>query len=152
MEKDSGTFAEFYIFYWTLMQKITSLSMKNKNVAGLLALFFGIFGTHRFYLGQRGIGILYILAFFLGMMITVASDGEAPFIMAPAVISFIDAVLFFSMPKADFDERYNYNRRHDYSFGRSYERSAYERQSYRRPPVRTIIMLLKKSGIEKFRA
>lgn len=126
--------------------------MKNKNVAGILALFFGVFGTHRFYLGQRGIGVLYIIAFFMGMMITVASDGEAPFIMAPAVLSFVDAILFFAMPKEDFNERYNFRKGQEYaSYRPRYERPDYERQAYRRPPQKKAISPFKQSGIRNFR-
>ncbi len=34
---------------------------KNKTVAGVLALLLGDIGIHKFYLGQTGKGILYIL-------------------------------------------------------------------------------------------
>ncbi len=36
--------------------------MKNKNTAALLALFTGAIGGHRFYLGQYGLGVLYLLS------------------------------------------------------------------------------------------
>lgn len=35
--------------------------IKNKLVAALLAIFLGSFGVHKFYLGQSGMGILYII-------------------------------------------------------------------------------------------
>ena len=35
--------------------------IKNKIVAGILALFLGGIGIHKFYLGQTGKGILYLL-------------------------------------------------------------------------------------------
>ena len=34
---------------------------KNKTTAGLLALFFGGIGVHKFYLGQGGLGVVYLL-------------------------------------------------------------------------------------------
>lgn len=68
--------------------------MKNKNIAGIFAFFFGIFGVHRFYLGQTGLGIFYLFFFWTGI---------------PAIIGFIDALIFFSMDQDDFD--YKYNRR-----------------------------------------
>jgi TM2 domain-containing membrane protein YozV len=37
--------------------------MKSKGTAYLLWLFLGVFSAHRFYLGQIGIGILYLLTF-----------------------------------------------------------------------------------------
>ena len=36
--------------------------MKNKNTATLLAIFTGIIGGHRFYLGQFGLGMLYLVS------------------------------------------------------------------------------------------
>jgi TM2 domain-containing membrane protein YozV len=64
--------------------------MKNKNVAGILALLFGSFGIHRFYLGQVGLGILYIVFFFISFF-----------------ISLIDAIVFFSQDQDTFDLKYN---------------------------------------------
>jgi TM2 domain-containing membrane protein YozV len=64
--------------------------MKNKNIAGLLALFFGFFGIHRFYLGQTGLGIFYLI-----------------FLPISWLISFIDAIVFFSMDKENFNIKYN---------------------------------------------
>ena len=58
--------------------------IKNKIVAGLLALFFGDIGIHKFYLGESGKGILYlllcwtfipgILAFIEGITILTSND------------------------------------------------------------------------------
>jgi len=79
--------------------------MRNKVFAGLLALFFGFFGVHRFYLGQRPLGIFhFILA--VGMLsLTIATD--LPFVVLPALMGFLDALIFLSMPKRDFDAKYN---------------------------------------------
>ena len=67
--------------------------MKDKNVAGILALFFGSIGVHRFYVGQVGLGILYILLF--------------PFFGLSFFLSLIDAIVFFSQDKDAFDLKYN---------------------------------------------
>ena len=82
--------------------------MKKKHVAGLLAFFLGVMGVHRYYLGQRLLGAFYTFAFFISMIITI--EEGVPAVMFPAVLGFIDAVLFFVMPKEDFDERYNSKR------------------------------------------
>ncbi len=79
---------------------------KNKVVAGILALFFGMFGVHRFYLGRKWQGILYFLAFFITLGITIESDGF-PAIAFLAILAFIDSVLLLAMPKRDFDRKYN---------------------------------------------
>lgn len=84
--------------------------MKKKSVAGILALLFGILGVHRFYLGQRFKGFLMIALF--GIMMIATLEENAPFIILPAIIGFIDAILFFVMPKEDFDDKFNTQKRH----------------------------------------
>lgn len=66
--------------------------MKDKNAAGILALFLGWVGVHRFYLGQVGLGVLY--AVFCWFPLT-------------WLIAFIDAIVLFSMDKDVFDVKYN---------------------------------------------
>lgn len=143
--------------------------MKNKTVAATLALLMGIFGVHRFYLGQRFIGVVHLIFFFFAFGLTV-DEGE-PFILAPALVGFIDAVLLFVMPPEEFDDKYNreyltgrreerrYDRRHAYQAPR-YERrednhSHYERREthhYDAPPRQQRNRLsYKRLGIELFR-
>jgi TM2 domain-containing membrane protein YozV len=64
--------------------------MKDKNVAGILALFLGWLGVHRFYLGQIGLGIFYLMFFWIMW-----------------IVALIDALVFFSMDKEEFDIKYN---------------------------------------------
>lgn len=125
--------------------------MKQKQVAGILALLFGVFGVHRFYLGQRFLGVVYMFMFFFGMMGTIASDGEAPLILAPAIISFVDAILFFTMPKEDFDRRYN-KRYVEEERPMQYGRPSYQRRR-KSAPVRQAPRenIYKRRGIQKFR-
>jgi TM2 domain-containing membrane protein YozV len=59
-------------------------STRSKVVAGLLALFLGGLGIHKFYLGKGGLGVLYlvfcwtfipaIIGFFEGIILLVMSD------------------------------------------------------------------------------
>lgn len=127
--------------------------MKSKKVAGLLALFFGVFGVHRFYLGQRFIGILHLLAFFFGVFILTVTYSDFPLPAIPALIGFIDAILFLAMPKEDFDDKYNAKRRaqfqnrRDYNYGASVPRRSARRQVTQTKPISPF----KKMGIEKFR-
>jgi TM2 domain-containing membrane protein YozV len=66
--------------------------MRSKVAAGLLALFVGVFGVHRFYLGQVGKGVLY-----------------AVFCWFPLVwlIAFIDGIVILTMDDEDFNIKYN---------------------------------------------
>lgn len=66
--------------------------MKEKNVAGILALFMGPLGIHRFYLGQPGLGIAYLIFFWNPVV---------------WLIAFIDAIIFFTMDDEVFDVKYN---------------------------------------------
>lgn len=105
--------------------------MKDKNIAGILSLFLGWLGIHRFYLGQAGLGIVYLLLFW------------TPVIW---ILSLIDAIAFFSMDQEHFDFKYNRQiiqqqgrQRRDTDFDRrDYDRRSRrherreDRQSYRR--------------------
>jgi len=75
---------------------------KRKITAALLALTFGVFGAHRFYLGNRGLGIAYLSVGGVGIF-----TGVQFMIAGIAIISFIDALLLFVSPKAEFDKKYN---------------------------------------------
>ncbi len=78
---------------------------KKKNVAALLALLFGVWGVHRFYLGNRFLGIAYFVAFFFSLLLTVEANG--PFIVPIAILAFIESILLFVMPQNEFDAKYN---------------------------------------------
>ena len=66
--------------------------MKDKIAAGLLALFLGGFGVHRFYLNQGGRGLLYLI--FCWFPLT-------------WLIALIDAIILLTMDQAAFDLKYN---------------------------------------------
>jgi len=63
---------------------------KNKVVAGLLAIFLGGFGLHRFYLGQWW-GFFYLLLFWTAI---------------PALVSFVEGIVFLMTSDAAWDEKY----------------------------------------------
>ena len=66
--------------------------MKNKTTAAILALLLGSIGIHRFYLGQGGLGVAYLLFCWTGI---------------PWCIAVIDFVIFLTMSDAAFNAKYN---------------------------------------------
>lgn len=68
--------------------------MKSKSTATLLAFFLGGLGIHRFYLGQNGMGILYLV--FCWTFI-------------PVLIAFFDFFVFIFMSESRFNNKYNFN-------------------------------------------
>lgn len=65
-----------------------SNTKKNKNVAGLLGIFLGGLGIHKFYMGRHGQGLLYLLLCWT---------------YVPAIIGFVEGIIYF----ADSDEKFN---------------------------------------------
>ncbi len=125
--------------------------MKSKYTTAALAFFMGMFGTHRFYLGQRFLGILYGFIFFVCMMITF--EENQPAIIFPAILAFVDSVLFAVMPQQEFDERYNRKQvRRRERRDRYYEEAPTRRtQPQALPRHANTLSEYKRSGIEKFR-
>ena len=72
---------------------VGALKRKNKIGAASLALFLGIFGAHKFYLGQTGMGLLY-LAFFWTFI--------------PLLISLVEFILLLTMSDEDFNQQYGH--------------------------------------------
>lgn len=122
--------------------------MRNKTVAGLLAFIGGTVGLHRFYLGQVGLGILYIFFFWISWLIGI-----------------IDAIVFLSMDEDEFNARFNrehydviprYERREE-RHERRRERYGQGRQPAAPPPRRERATAppsensFRKSGIKKFK-
>ncbi len=85
--------------------------MKEKNVAGILALFLGGLGVHRFYLGQTGLGIFYLIFCWFPVM---------------WIVGLIDAIAFFSMDQEVFDRKYN--RQNERRRDTDYDRREYHRR------------------------
>jgi TM2 domain-containing membrane protein YozV len=65
---------------------------KSKSSAGILALLLGGIGVHKFYLGQPGLGILYLVFFWT---------------LIPAIVAFVEGIIYLTMSDADFDAKYN---------------------------------------------
>ena len=65
--------------------------LKSKVAAGLLAIFLGGFGIHKFYLGKAGQGILYLIFCWTGI---------------PAIIVFIEGITYLCSSDEAFAAKY----------------------------------------------
>lgn len=116
---------------------------KNRKTTALLALFLGIFGAHRFYLGQRRRGIAHLVFAIIGILSVNGDPG--PFLPVLAIIAVIDAVLFFTMSNQAFDRKYNMIEAEEQAHTQARE-YAYDREREARPNP------YKRRGVRKFRA
>jgi TM2 domain-containing membrane protein YozV len=66
--------------------------MRNKDLATVLAFTLGTFGIHKFYLGQTGKGILYMLFCWSGI---------------PTLAGMADAAFLLGMGSDQFERKYN---------------------------------------------
>lgn len=64
---------------------------RNRTTAALFALLLGGLGAHKFYLGQTGLGALYLLF---------------SWTLVPAVVGIIEGVTLLSMSDQDFAAKY----------------------------------------------
>jgi TM2 domain-containing membrane protein YozV len=80
--------------------KATEVSNK-KLAAGLLAIFFGAFGIHKFVLGYTTPGVIMVVVTLVGGMLTC---GVASFVMG--VIGIIEGILYLTKTPADFEATY----------------------------------------------
>jgi len=67
---------------------------KDKTVATLICFFLGGLGIHKFYLGQSGLGIIYLI--FCWTFI-------------PGIIAFFEFIILILMSETDFNLKYNSN-------------------------------------------
>ncbi len=126
--------------------------MKNKIVAAVLAFPFGALGVHRFYLGQRFLGVLY-LAFFI---FTVFQSTWEPVFLASFLLPFIDAILLYVMPVEEFDTKYNRRRVTDYQAkSRRRRKKDYDfdrRHLPQRQQQKDTFHAVKREGIQRYRS
>jgi TM2 domain-containing membrane protein YozV len=68
------------------------MAMRTKTAAILWCFFLGAFGAHKFYLGQTGWGVMYLLFCWTGI---------------PSFAAFIELIMLLVMPETDFNRRFN---------------------------------------------
>ncbi len=69
----------------------TTPSGRNKIAAGLFGILLGGLGVHKFYLGQVGLGILYLVFFWTCI---------------PAIIGLIEGIVYLTMSDEEFAAKY----------------------------------------------
>jgi TM2 domain-containing membrane protein YozV len=72
----------------------TAPNGKSKIAAALLAFFLGGLGVHKFYLGQIGLGFIYLLFFWT---------------FIPAIIAFVEFIIYLTMSDEAFNNKYGYD-------------------------------------------
>lgn len=63
----------------------------DKDTAGVLALLLGSFGAHKFYLGQHGVGVVYLLLFWT---------------MVPALLGVVEGLVYLASSEERFERAY----------------------------------------------
>lgn len=66
--------------------------LKSKVAAGLLGIFFGCFGIHKFYMGRIGMGILYLIFCWTGI---------------PAFVGFIEGIIYLCSNNENFQIKHH---------------------------------------------
>ena len=84
---------------------VTTHSGKSKVAAGLLAIFLGGFGIHKFYLGCTTAGIIMLVVWFLGLFLF-----AFPSIII-GIIGFIEGIIYLIKNDDDFKATYVDNKK-----------------------------------------
>jgi TM2 domain-containing membrane protein YozV len=82
---------------------------KDRIVAGLLALFLGGFGVHKFYLGLNGPGIIILMTNTVGLTVTAFFAFIPNYILL--LVAFIEGIIYLTRSQKDFEARYVHGRR-----------------------------------------
>jgi TM2 domain-containing membrane protein YozV len=81
-----------------------SASSKNKLAAGLLGIFLGGWGIHKFYLGFTGPGLVFLLVNTVGFAVTWI------FLFIPniilGVIGFVEGIIYLTKSDEEFEQLY----------------------------------------------
>lgn len=84
---------------------------KSPIVAGLLALFLGGFGVHKFYLGYNTQGVILLATTVVSWVLTFLLIGIIP-LMIVGVICLIEAIIYLTKSEADFNATYVQGQKH----------------------------------------
>ena len=88
-----------------ISNKIENSGEKSKIVAALLALFFGAFGAHKFYLGYTKAGLIMLFCWLFGFLLL----GVPSFFVA--LIALIEGIIYLVKSDEEFDRIYIQNKK-----------------------------------------
>ena len=83
-----------------------STSSKSKLTAGLLAIFLGFLGVHKFYLGYSMSGAITLLVGIVGSLVTCGAAGTIMW-----VITIIEGIMYLTKSDEEFTEIYVDNKK-----------------------------------------
>ncbi len=119
--------------------------MKNRIIAGLLAMILGVVGAHRFYLNDVGGGIFYLFLMFI------TSKLAFP---VTFILGIIEAIKIFNMSDKEFNAKYNKGKVTGRSGAKRGTREHRNVREVRRPKRRKSFFPkrnpFKKSALEKY--
>jgi TM2 domain-containing membrane protein YozV len=75
-------------------RRLQRVADRSRTTALVLTVLLGWLGMHKFYLGRKTAGWVYLFMFWTGI---------------PFALSIIDAIILFSMSDRDFDLRHNHS-------------------------------------------
>ena len=78
---------------------------KSKIAAGLLAIFLGGFGIHKFYLGYRKPAVIMLVGGLIGVCGSFLLL-PALLVLATTVIGFIEGIIYLTKSDAEFEQIY----------------------------------------------
>ena len=92
IEEEEKYRAKMVSKYHSPIRKMENKQNKSKVAAGLLAIFLGGIGVHKFYLGKPGWGILYFLF---------------SWTFIPAILGFFEGIIYLTMSEESFEAKYS---------------------------------------------
>jgi len=83
------------------MYAAEALRQKDHEAAGLLAIFLGVFGVHKFYLGCNQAGFIMLAVSIIGGILTLGLAA-----MVIEVIAIIEGIIYLTKSQTEFDQQY----------------------------------------------
>jgi TM2 domain-containing membrane protein YozV len=95
---------------YTSIGSSSSSSSKNKVAAGLLAIFLGGLGIHKFYLGYTWPGLVYLLCNTVGLLVTWILLFTPNF--ALGVMALVEGIIYLTKTDEEFEQTYIVGKKH----------------------------------------